>query len=122
VQKFREPRNQGDIGTDPQAANVARVAFQGVQLVRNKKDQQTSRLQYAKTLRQHSRIALRVFEDFDHGDGIETVRSKGQLFASSLYAWNGLLKRLQMRHMKINSANELRSPRKFFCIAAVSAT
>src|SRR2546425_408296 len=98
------------------------MAFKGIELVGNKKDQQPSRLQYTKTFRHYFCVAVRMLEDFDHGDGIETLRGKRQICSRPLYSWNGFPKRLQMRHLNVNPANGLRSPRQFCRVTTIATS
>ena len=62
-----------------------------------------------------------MLENFNHGDYIKTLRGKWQIFTAPLHARDGFPKRLQMRHMKINPANVIRSPRNFFRVTPIAA-
>jgi hypothetical protein len=63
-----------------------------------------------------------MFEDFDHGDDIKTFRGKGKMLTASLHARNRFPELLQMRHMNINPASVLCSPRQFCCVTPIAAS
>jgi len=97
------------------------MAFERIQFVRDKQNQEPSRLQNAKTFLQYLTVAIGVFQHFDHGDGIKAFRSERQILSGGLEPWNRLSEGLQVRHLEVHSADVRRSTREFSRIAAVAA-
>ena len=88
TKRIWKPGDQGDIVANRETADVAGVALDWVQLVGNKKNRKTSRLQNAAALLQHSFVATSVLEHFDHRNDIKALRSEGKVLPGRLHAWN----------------------------------
>ena len=117
---IREPRNQGDVRTEGEISQMARVTFEGIQLIGNKQNQKPTRLQDATAFLEHLPLAIRMFQDFDHGDSIKAFGSERQVFAGRLHPRYGCAEGFQVRHLPVHSTNIGRTSYQLSGIGAIA--
>ena len=85
------------------------VILGGTQL-ETKTNQRSTWLQDATTFPQHLTLAIRVLQDFDHGDRVEALGGERLTLAGRLHPRYRLAESLQVRHLPIDSADISRVP------------
>ena len=101
---------------------MAGVAFERVQLVRNKQNHKATRFQNTKAFFQYLFVAAGVFENLNHRDEVKAPRGEGKILSDRRDTRNGLPELLQIGYLKVNAANECRSARQFGRVATVAAS
>src|SRR5882724_2812889 len=76
AKRIRKPRYQWNIRSDREMTHMTRMTLEWIELVRNKENDKTFRLQNTKTFLQHFFVATSVFKHFNHRDHIKTLGSE----------------------------------------------